>query len=116
MPLSRGDVVRVDLPAPANRGREQFGQRPAIVVQRSEDNAIHGTVVVVPITSSVQTLRFTGTFAIEPTRENGLEARSVVLVSQIRAVDKSRIREKLGVLAGESLETLNQTLRQFLGL
>jgi mRNA-degrading endonuclease toxin of MazEF toxin-antitoxin module len=60
--MKRGDIVRVELPAPAGpSGREQFGVRPAIVVQRfpSASNT-GGTVLVVPLTSTLSARRFQG--------------------------------------------------------
>ena len=115
--MQRGDVVRVQLPAPQGRpGREQFGARPAIVVQTSESHANLGTVVVVPLTSNQNARRFDGSFVVLPSATNGLSQPSVVLTQQVRAIDKSRIQATIGVVSTDDLNSLDLQLRRLLGL
>ncbi|MEX0712214.1 MAG: type II toxin-antitoxin system PemK/MazF family toxin [Pirellulales bacterium] len=115
--MRRGDVVRVDLPAPAGApGREQVGSRPAIVVQIDQGSARLGTVIVVPLTSNQQALRFLGSVSIAATPGNGLHVDSVALAAQVRAVDKRRIVRVLGKLAQADLAQLEAKLKFILGL
>jgi mRNA interferase MazF len=97
--MAYGDVLLIDLP-PSN-GREQSGRRPTVVVQSNTAN--EPTLIVAPVTSNLRTNRFAFSVRVEPTPENGLTVPSVVLVFQLRAVDKDRIIRKLGQLSAEDL-------------
>lgn len=115
--MRRGDVVRVDLPAPKGPpGREQIGPRPAAIVQTNETHANQSTVLIVPLTSQLKALKFSGTFAIDPTKENGLTTRSVVLTQQLRAIDKSRVIESIGSLSEDDLRLVETEIRKLLGI
>ncbi len=115
--MRRGDIVRVQLPRPqGNPGREQFGTRPAVLVQDSTAIANLGTVVVVPLTSKLKASQFRGSFVIHPTPHNGLTVDSVVLTHQLRAIDKSRIESVIGHIDADDEDQLNQELKAFLSL
>lgn len=89
-----GDVHWVELPDAG--GREQAGRRPAIIMQ---DDAYAGslpTTIVLPLSSALAALRFPGTSSVKATERSGLRTDSVALVFQIRAIDRSRIKGKLG--------------------
>lgn len=117
MALARGDVVWVTLPAPAGApGREQFGTRPAIVVQPATGYGALPTVLVVPVTSNRGTLRFPGTMPVAKSPANGLTADSVALVFQVRAIDRARIGDRLGRLSGADARQLDEKLAAVLGL
>jgi len=77
-----GDLYWVELRA--SGGRAQAGRRPAIILQQTSNLP---TVLVVPITSQQDALRFPGTVLIESTKENGLLHDSVALVFQLTAID-----------------------------
>ena len=95
--MKRRDIVHVHLPKPqGSPGREQIGPRPAIVVQ--SDSANLSTLIIVPLTSKLSGLNFSGSFLVGPDSQNGLSAQSVVLTHQIRAIDKSRIVSVIGTL------------------
>jgi mRNA interferase MazF len=111
---TRGDVVRVELPPPAgNPGREQFGERPAIVVQ---DDARLQTVVLVPLTSNAERMRLPGSVLIQPSKANGLSVDSVALCSQVRAIDRKRVLRAMGRLADADYARIEDALRQTMGL
>lgn len=115
--MIRGEVVRVDLPRPSGKpGREQFGIRPAIVVQ--DDNLFPSlpTVLVVPLTSNLGALKFSGCFQISPTTRNGLTVQSIALTHQVRAIDRNRIQGVIGTISTEDLQTVDDTLRRLLKL
>jgi mRNA interferase MazF len=112
--MARGDVFRVDLP-PAAGGREQAGLRPAIAVQ-AEAGEILPTVMVVPVTSNLKAARFPFTVRVEPSTANGLTKPSVLLVFQLRAVDRQRIVVKIGHLEQEYLDQLDMEMRRLLNL
>jgi len=76
------------------KGNEQNGLRPALVLA----DTITNMVVILPLTSNLKALKFPYTLAINSSKKNGLSVNSVILVFQIRAIDKSRLIRKLGFL------------------
>jgi len=115
--MRRGDIVRVDLPHPAGSpGREQFGYRPAVVIQDASQIGSFSTAIVVPITGTRDAVRFPGAFAISPTATNGLDRQSVVLTNQVRAIDIRRIESTIGTMSKTDMDTLDARLRTILGL
>lgn len=114
--MKRGDVVSVDLPRPTTGGREQFGRRPAIIFQDDSHFGKLPTVIVVPVTSQKSALRFPATFLVQPSSINGLQSESVILAFQLRAVDRSRIKQVIGTLETQALTDLNFHIRKLLHL
>jgi len=115
--MRRGDVVRVQLPRPAgSAGREQFGTRPAIVIQDNTATANLSTVVIVPLTSNRSTERLAGSLLVKPSDSNGLTVISVALTQQIRALDKSRVEGVIGRLSSEVMKELDAALQRLLSL
>ena len=115
--MQRGDVVRVQLPRPLGRaGREQFGTRPAVVIQGNAATANLSTVIIVPLTSNRSAERFDGSLRIHPSRDNGLTMVSVALTQQVRALDKKRVDAVVGRLSSEDMDKLDAALRRLLSL
>lgn len=115
--MKRGDIVRVELPPPAGpSGREQFGTRPAIVVQDEKNFASLSTVLIVPMTSRLSAARFPGSLTISPTDTNGLDVESVVLTHQLRVIDRRRIQRVIGRLAEHQVAALDREIHRLLGL
>ncbi len=106
--MARGDVLLVNLPA--IDGREQSGRRPAVAVQT--DVAGEPMLMVAPITSNLNALRFNFTVKIKPSEENGLDLPSIVMVFQMRAIDKARIIKTIGKLSAEDLAKIDNEIRQ----
>ena len=93
MLVKRGDMFYADL-SPVI-GSEQGGIRPVLVIQNDTGNKYSPTVIVSAITSQLNKNRLPT--HIELDSENfGLKADSVVLAEQIRTIDKSRLKEKIG--------------------
>ena len=101
---------------PFSDGHEQAGPRPAIIVQARQFEAQLPTVLIVPLTSQIAAQTFRGTFLIHPNSENGLSMPSVALVFQLRAIDKRRLKRKLGSLSGSMLAQLHQHVKVLLNL
>jgi len=105
----------VDLPWPAKeKGREQVGERPALIVQA--DDTILPTTMVIPFTGKLGALRFAHTIPVEPSEENGLSHSSVMLVFQMRAVDKKRIVRKLGHIEDGYMDQARAAMQELLVL
>jgi mRNA interferase MazF len=114
--MARGDVIMVDLPSATTQGREQAGRRPAIAVQTDEEGQVLPTIMVVPLTSQLASLRFPFTLRIEPTATNGLSQPSVLLAFQLRAIDRVRVSRTIGRLESHDLDSLDDMLRHLLHL
>jgi mRNA interferase MazF len=111
--MKQGDIHWVELPPPA--GREQAGRRPAIIMQSEQFTNRLPTVLVVPLTSRLATLRFPATVLIQPDAQNGLSVPSVALVFQMRVVDKRAVKERIGTLNPAVFARVLQELDRLLG-
>ena len=106
--------VRVRLPDQG--GHEQLGERPAVAVQTEEGIIGLSTMMIVPFTSRPSAAELPFTLRVQPSAQNGLTTASVLLVSQLRAIDRSRIVETIGRLEDSYLAELNRLLKQLLDL
>ena len=105
--MKRGDLVTVALSG-------DYGKpRPALVIQSDLFQA-HPSLIVLPVTSE---LRDAPLFRIrvEPTNDNGLLARSEVMVDKPQAVAVARIGRRIGRLGDDSMLAVNRALAVFLG-
>lgn len=73
-------------------------------------------VIVVPCTSNIQALRFPFTLRLEPSPENGLEVSSVALVLHLRAIDKKRMRRRIGKIEQSTLKEFDVMIKNLLSL
>jgi mRNA interferase MazF len=108
--MARGDVLYVTLPE--SQGREQSGRRPVVAVQT--DVAGEPLLMIAPTTSNLKAARFAFTVRLEPSEENGLSAPSVVMVFQMRAIDKTRIIRKIGQLSKEEMKQVDKAIWEML--
>ena len=108
--MARGDVILVSLPE--SEGREQSGRRPAVAVQT--DLIGEPMLMIAPITSNLAALRFAFSVRVEPSSENGLTMSSVVMVFQMRAIDKARIIRKVGWLSSEDIARIDAEIWRML--
>jgi mRNA interferase MazF len=96
-------------------GREQAGLRPAIIAQTGDPERLP-TILIVPFTSNVKAADFPFTLLVEPDPLNNLDAVSVALIFQSRAIDKKRVKSKIGRVAEAKLRVLKEELRRIMGL
>ena len=108
--MARGDILLVDLPS--SDGREQSGRRPAIAAQTN----ILGEpmLMVAPVTSSLAALNYKFALRVEPSPENGLKKTSVIMVFQMKAIDKRRIVRHLGRLSAEDMARMDAEIWRML--
>ena len=97
---------------PKSNEHEQSGLRPVIVI--SEVDA--GMVLIIPLTSNIQALRYANTIQVKPTKTNGLKENSIALIFQLRSIDRKRLLEKIGTLEKEYQEQINKMLKNILTL
>jgi mRNA interferase MazF len=113
--MQRGDIVLVDLPQPAGASsHEQIGNRPALVVHKDTTSASLSVIMIVPMTSNLAAKQFPHTIEIQPSRQNGLSFPSILLVFQLRAIDKRRILKKLGTVEASILELVTAEMKKML--
>lgn len=93
MVVKRGDMFYADL-SPVI-GSEQGGIRPVLVIQNNVGNKYSPTVIVSAITSQLNKSKLPTHIELG-SEEFGLKADSVILTEQIRTIDKSRLKEKIG--------------------
>ena len=111
--IKRGEIWVGDLRPGV--GREVVKKRPVIIVSKNEINTISPTVIVIPISS--QTYPILGPERIFlPAKGTKLEKDSVILVYQIRAIDKQRLIKKIGTLPPKTLKAVEQSLKLILDL
>jgi len=114
--MQRGDIVLVELPQANTSGHEQEGTRPALVVHADASSANFSVVMIVPMTSNLKLQSFAHTILIQPSQQNGLSMPSVLLIFQLRAIDKHRIVKTLGSLEEPILEQVNAEMKKLLGI
>ena len=113
MILKRGDVFYADLSPVV--GSEQGGIRPVLIVQNDIGNKYSPTVIVAAITSQINKAKLPTHIELA-SEEYGLNKDSVVLLEQIRTVDKKRLKERIGHLDDERMQLVNTALVISLGL
>lgn len=72
--------------------------------------------MIIPFTSKLNAQRFQHTMVIQPTKENGLNQISILLINQLRAIDRKRIINKIGSLDSETMSKVNCEIKLLLGL
>lgn len=113
MNVRRGDVYYAELNPVV--GSEQGGTRPVLVIQNDIGNQYSPTTVVAAITSQIQKAKLPTHVEID-SKKAGLERDSVILLEQIRTIDKSRLRQKVAFLDEEIMSKVNHGLEISLGL
>jgi len=110
--IRRGDIFYANLSPVV--GSEQGGVRPVLVVQNDIGNKYSPTIIVAAITSKINKAKLPTHIELSGTTY-GLEKSSVVLLEQIRTLDKARLIEKIGN-AVNKLEEIDNALAISLGL
>ena len=114
MVVKRGDMSYADLSPVV--GSEQGGIRPVLIIQNDVGNRHSPTVIAAAITSQTGKTKLPTHIEIG-SQENGLKADSVVLTEQIRTIDKSRLKEKIGHIENEEIiHKINDALGISFGL
>ncbi|NLL06354.1 MAG: type II toxin-antitoxin system PemK/MazF family toxin [Clostridiaceae bacterium] len=113
MVIKRGDIFYADL-SPVI-GSEQGGIRPVLIVQNDIGNKYSPTVIASAITSQINKAKLPTHIELNA-KDYGLPKDSVILLEQIRTIDKRRLREKIGHLDDELMEKVNDALTVSFGL
>ncbi len=111
--IRRGDIYYANLSPVV--GSEQGGHRPVLVVQNDVGNRYSPTVIVAAITSQIAKAKLP-THVELPADEKKIGKDSVILLEQIRTIDKRRLKEKVATLDKQTMEKVDIALRISLGL
>ena len=112
-PVHRGEIYYADLSPVV--GSEQGGVRPVLIVQNDTGNRHSPTVIAAAITSQTGKARLPTHIELSA-NTYGLPKESVVLLEQIRTIDKRRLKEKMGRLDDGAMEPINKALSISFGL
>lgn len=113
MTVKRGDIYYADLSPVV--GSEQGGLRPVLIVQNDVGNKFSPTVIAAAITSQKYKTNLPTHIQVHAD-ECGLARDSIVLLEQVRTLDKRRLKEKMGNLDSEDMLRVNQALSVSFGL
>ena len=110
--IKRGEVYYADLSPVV--GSEQGGVRPIVILQNNVGNKYSPTVIVAAITSQLAKAKIPTHIEL-PASSYFLPKDSVVLLEQIRTIDKARLKEKITTIDGEKMEEINRAILISLG-
>ena len=113
MIVKRGDVFYADLSPVV--GSEQGGVRPVLVIQNDIGNRFSPTVIIAAITAQIQKAKLPTHVEIDA-KTHGMEKDSVILLEQIRTIDKQRLTDKITHLDEETMRKVDEALQISLGL
>ena len=113
MTVKRGDIFYADLSPVV--GSEQGGIRPVLIIQNDVGNRYSPTVICAAITTQINKAKLPTHIEIDCCKYS-LVKDSVVLLEQIRTIDKKRLREKIGHLDGDLMRKINKALLVSIGL
>lgn len=113
MSVKRGDIYYADLSPVV--GSEQGGLRPVLIIQNDIGNRYSPTVIAAAITSRMGKTKLPTHIDIYADRA-GLQKDSVILLEQVRTLDKRRLKEKMGHLDEESMRAVDNAIAVSFGL
>ncbi len=111
--VKRGDIYYADLSPVV--GSEQGGLRPVLIVQNDVGNKYSPTVIAAAITSKLGKTRLPTHIDVYAEKV-GLQRDSVVLLEQIRTIDKRRLKEKMGHLDDHMMQAVDEAITVSFGL
>ena len=113
MNIRRGDIYYADLSPVV--GSEQGGIRPVLIVQNNVGNRFSPTVIAAAITSQQSKANLPTHIPLHAD-SSGLSKDSVVLLEQVRTIDKKRLKEKMGTVDENSMNEINNAISISFGL
>lgn len=109
--INRGEIYYADLSPVV--GSEQGGYRPVVILQNNKGNKFSTTVIVAPISSRMTKNPLPTHVIVE---NEFLEKKSVILLEQIRTIDKQRISERVGVINQDVMDSVNKAIKTSLDI
>lgn len=112
----RGDIFYADLTEKNSIGSEQVGIRPVVILQNNIGNKYSPTVIIAPITSKTLVKNKIPTHVLLKKKKSRLIKDSIILIEQIRVIDKKRLKFYSGKLEKNEINKVNEAIRIALGL
>ena len=112
--VKRGEIYYADLSPVV--GSEQGGVRPVLIIQNDTGNRYSPTVIAAAITSQTGKARLPTHIDLPVQQECGLSRDSVVLLEQVRTLDKRRLRERMGRVDDQVMEKIDTAIAVSFGL
>ena len=112
MNIKRGELYYADLSPVV--GSEQGGVRPVLVVQNDVGNKYSPTVIAAAVTSKINKAKLPTHIEL-PSNTYGLQKDSVILLEQIRTLDKRRLKERIGELSETTMSRVDNAILISLG-
>ncbi len=112
MTIKRGELYYADLSPVV--GSEQGGVRPVLVVQNDVGNKYSPTIIAAAVTSKINKAKLPTHIEL-PVGEYGLAKDSVILLEQIRTLDKRRLKERIGSLSELTMSKVDKAILISLG-
>lgn len=112
MTIKRGELYYADLSPVV--GSEQGGVRPVLVVQNDVGNKYSPTVIAAAVTSKINKAKLPTHIEL-PSSSCGLQRDSVILLEQIRTLDKRRLKERIGELSDVTMNQVDKAILISLG-
>ena len=110
--IKRGELYYADLSPVV--GSEQGGVRPTLIVQNDTGNKYSPTIIAAAITSQINKAKLPTHIELNA-NQFGLIKDSVILLEQIRTLDKRRLKERIGELSPVTMQRVNTALMISLG-
>lgn len=112
MTIKRGELYYADLSPVV--GSEQGGVRPVLVVQNDVGNKYSPTIIAAAVTSKINKAKLPTHIEL-PSETYGLSKDSVILLEQIRTLDKRRLKERIGELSENMMNRVDKAILISLG-
>ncbi len=109
--IKRGELYYADLSPVV--GSEQGGVRPVLIIQNDIGNRYSPTIIAAAVTSQMGKNKLPTHIELDTTC--GLPKNSVILTEQLRTLDKTRLKERIGILDTKAMEKVNNALLVSLG-
>lgn len=113
MTVTRGEIWTAELDP--TQGSEQAGRRPVLVLQNDAINRFTTTVLAIPLTTNLRRASLPSCVQVAQ-GDGGLTSDSVILCHQMRALDKSRLKKRLGILSDATMLAVEARLLFTLGI
>lgn len=111
--VQRGDIFYADLSPVV--GSEQGGMRPVLIIQNDVGNHHSPTVIVAAITAKIQKPKLPTHVGITA-KDDGIERDSVILLEQVRTIDKQRLKDRVTHLIASKMAQVDRALTISVGL
>ncbi|MFR4996663.1 type II toxin-antitoxin system PemK/MazF family toxin [Clostridium tertium] len=112
--IKRGDIFKADLGYDKNAGSEQQGERPVVIIQNDIGNKYSPTVIVASVTSQINKAKLP--VHVETKNNFYLDKNSIILLEQIRTLDKRKLKGWIGRLDYLEMKNLDEALKVSVGL